>query len=91
MRRLLRRGFTPPLAKTAEGIEHFSFALPLGRGLFHRFKWLVWASLRLSERSGTIEVHLATLSAQTCTKSLTQSYLILSIEFLVIFRTKLIK
>ena len=37
-RRLLRRGFTPPLAKTAEGIDHFSSALPLGRG-FHSPLW----------------------------------------------------
>ena len=36
---------------------------------------LVWASLHLSERSRTIEVRVATLSAQICTKSLTQSYL----------------
>ena len=63
-------------------------ALALRRGTSRRFEWLVWASLHHSERSRTIEVRVATLSAQTCTKSLTQSYLILSIEFLVISRAK---
>ena len=50
-------------------------ALALRRGTSRRFERLVWASLHLSERSRTIEVRVATLSAQTCTKSLTQSYL----------------
>ena len=50
-------------------------ALALRRGTFRRFERLVWASLHLSERSRTIEVRVATLSAQICTKSLTQSYL----------------
>ena len=49
-------------------------ALALRRGTSRRFERLVWASLHLSERSRTIEVRVATLSAQTCTKSLTQSY-----------------
>ena len=80
-RRLLRRGFTPPLAKTAEGIDHFSSALPLGRGTFHRFERLVCALLRFRERSRTIKVQLATSSSQNHRKSFTQSCLVLSIKY----------
>ena len=58
------------LLNSAASTRLFCSALPLGRGLFHRFKRLVWASLRLSERSRTIEVRVTTLSPQTCTKSL---------------------
>ena len=63
--------------------SHFCSAPPLGCGTFHRFERLVWASLHLSERSRTIEVRVTTLSAQTCTKSLTQSYMVLPIEYLI--------
>ena len=63
-------------------------ALALRRGTFRRFERLVWASLHLSERSRTIEVRVTTLSAQTCTKSLTQSYYFLPIELLVVSRAK---
>ena len=40
----------------------FCSALALRRGSVYRFKRLVWASLRLSERSRTIEVRVTTLS-----------------------------
>ena len=56
--------------------------------ILRRLIKLVWASLHLSERSRTIEVRVTTLSAQTCTKSLTQSYYFLPIELLVISRVK---
>ena len=68
--------------------SHLCSAPPLGCGTSRRFERLVWASLHLSERLGTIEVHLATLSAQTCTKSLTQSYMVLSIESIFVQQIK---
>ena len=68
--------------------SHLCSAPPLGCGTSRRFERLVWASLHLTERSGTIEVHLATLSAQTCTKSLTQSYMVLSIESIFVQQIK---
>ena len=67
--------------KTAEGIDHFSSALPLGRGTFHRFERLVCALLRFRERSRTIKVQLATSSSQNHRKSFTQSCLVLSIKY----------
>ena len=68
--------------------SHLCSAPPLGCGTSRRFERLVWASLHLTERSHTIEVHLATLSAQTCTKSLTQSYMVLSIESIFVQQIK---
>ena len=68
--------------------SHLCSAPPLGCGTSRRFERLVWASLHLTERSGTIEVHLATLSAQICTKSLTQSYMVLSIESIFVQQIK---
>ena len=74
-----RRNFLSVLAVETSvfcaGASLLCSALALRRGTFRRFERLVWASLHLSERSRTIEVRVATLSAQTCTKSLTQSYL----------------
>ena len=67
--------------KTAEGIDHFSSALPLGRGTFHRFERLVCALLRFRERSRTIKVQLATSSSQNHRKSFTQSCLVLTIKY----------
>ena len=60
----------PSRAGSAVPRDIFCSAPPLGCGTFHRFNRLVWASLRLSERSRTIEVRVTTLSPQTCTKSL---------------------
>ena len=60
--------------------SHLCSAPPLGCGTSRRFERLVWASLRLSERSRTIEVRITTLSPQICTKSLTQSCLALSAQ-----------
>ena len=68
--------------------SHLCSAPPLGCGTSRRFERLVWASLHLSERSRTIEVRVATLSAQTCTKSLTQSYMVLSIESIFVQQIK---
>ena len=73
-----RRNGSPSILPFPRGI--FCSALALRRGTDHRFKRLVWASLRLSERSRTIEVRVTTLSPQICTKSLTQSCLALSVR-----------
>ena len=68
--------------------SHFCSAPPLGCGTSRRFGRLVWASLHLSERSRTIEVRVTTLSPQTCTKSLTQSCLALSVRSISVQLTK---
>ena len=62
------RGLRYQVARKRGSARHFLFRTTFGVRLSSRLERIFCALLRLSERSGTIEVHLATLSAQNLRK-----------------------
>ena len=66
-----KRGFDAAryqVARKRGSARHFLFRTTFGVRLSTRLEQIFCVLLRLSERSGTIEVHLATLSAQNLRK-----------------------
>ena len=66
-----KRGFDAAryqVARKRGSARHFLFRTTFGVRLRSRLEQIFCVLLRLSERSGTIEVHLATLSAQNLRK-----------------------